>query len=470
MNAQLAFLIGYSILLIGLGLAIGRVVKSTGLFFVAGRRLGPGLLFATLLAANIGAGSTVGTAGLGYRDGLSAWWWVGSAGIGSLLLAFWIGPRIWKVAAGNDLRTVGDYLEHRYGPSVRGVIATLLWFLTLVILAGQLIAISTILDVVAGVPRTLGCVIGGVVMTTYFAAGGLLTSAWVNAVQIVVLLAGFAIALPMSLAAAGGWSAVMATEAASTPGYLSFWRGGGSGWIFVAMIVPAFIVSPGIVQKVYGARDERAIRLGVAANGLVLLAFACVPPLLGMIARVHHPELANHELALATVLVYELPLAVGTLGLAAVFSAEVSSCDAILFMLSTSLSQDLYRRFLNPGASDARVLQVARGAAVGGGVLGVILAIGIPTVILALTAFYSVLSVSLFVPIVAGLHLRRAGTPEALASIAVGISTLAAVHLATGGRGWGAWTPALIALLASGVGFGLVALARLRTAPRLSGG
>jgi len=459
-NLQLAFLIGYSILLIVLGLAVGRLVKSTGVFFVAGRKLSPALLFATLLAANIGAGSTVGATGLGYRDGLSAWWWVGSAGIGSLFLAFWIGPKIWRIAYDHDLRTVGDYLEHRYGPSVRAVIATLLWFLTLVILAGQLIAISTILNVVAEVPRVWGCIVGGIVMTTYFAAGGLLTSAWVNAVQIVVLLAGFGVALPMALAAAGGWDAVLATQAAATPGYVSFWRGGGSGWIFAAMIVPAFIVSPGILQKVYGARDACAIRIGVAANGLVLLLFAFVPPLLGMIARVHHPDLTNHELALATVLVHELPVAVGTLGLAAVFSAEVSSCDAILFMLSTSLSQDLYRRFVSPSASDARVLQVARLAAIGGGALGVLLAIVIPTVIQALSAFYSVLSVCLFVPIVAGLYTRRAGTPEALSAIGTGVAALAAVHLATGGIGFGAWTPALVGLVVSGLGFSLLALAR----------
>ena len=89
--------------------------------------LGPGLLFATFLAANIGAGSTIGAAGLGYRDGLAAWWWVGSAGIGSLVLALWVGPRIRRIAAEHDLRTVGDFLEWRYDRRVRAIIAVLLW-------------------------------------------------------------------------------------------------------------------------------------------------------------------------------------------------------------------------------------------------------------------------------------------------------------------------------------------------------
>src|SRR5438093_11385649 len=110
----LLIIVIYSAAQIAFGLWIARRVRGSGDFFVAGRRLGPGLLFATLLAANIGAGSTVGATGLGYRDGLSAWWWVGSAAAGSLLLAFTVGPRVWRVARDGELRTVGDFLEHRY--------------------------------------------------------------------------------------------------------------------------------------------------------------------------------------------------------------------------------------------------------------------------------------------------------------------------------------------------------------------
>ena len=89
---------------------------------MADRKLGALLLFSTVLAANIGVGSTVGAAGLGYRDGLSAWWWVGSAAVGTAILALWVGPRIWRVATEHGLYTVGDYLEHRYGGPVRALV------------------------------------------------------------------------------------------------------------------------------------------------------------------------------------------------------------------------------------------------------------------------------------------------------------------------------------------------------------
>jgi len=462
-TVQLGVLLLYCAGLIGLGVWIGRRVDSSGSFFVADRRLGAPLLFATVLAANIGAGSTVGAAGLGYRDGLSAWWWVGSAGIGTLVLGIWVGPRIWRVASRHGLLTVGDFLEHRYGRSVRAVIASLLWLGTLAILAGQLIAMAEILEAVTGAPRWAGALIGGLVMTAYFRAGGLLASAWINLVQLVVLVLGFAVAVPWALSAAGGWQAVVAAAPTGQSDYFHFLEGGGSGWIYLALLGPAFIVSPGLIQKVYGALDERAIRRGLVGAGMALMLFAFAPTVLGMIARVYDPGLSRPEQALPLVLTAGLPGVLGLLGLAAVFSAELSSADAILFMLSTSLSRDLYKRFLRPGATDERVLRVAREAAVGGGILGVGLALVLPTVIGSLTIFYSLLSVSLFVPVVAGLYTRQPGLAEALWAIGAGVAALIAARLGGSADLARLLDPTLIGIVVSAIVFGLLTILRERT-------
>jgi SSS family solute:Na+ symporter len=462
MTLQLVLLLGYSALLVGLGLWIGRRVSGTKDFFVAGRRLGPGLIFSTMLAANIGGGSTVGATGLGYRDGLSAWWWVGSAAMGSIVLALWIGPRIRRTAERHDLKTVGDFLELRYGRNVRAIASLLLWTGSLAIPAGQLIAISTILNVVTGLPKYAGCLVGGAVVIAYFTAGGLLTSAWVNMVQLTVKLAGFAIALPLALHAIGGWTALTAVRA-DDPSYWNPWHGGESGWMYLALLGPAFIVSPGLLQKIYGARDDRAVRLGVGLNALGLLLYAGIPPLMGIIARARFPELPNHELALPMVLMHGVPPLVGSLGLAAVFSAEISAADAGLFMLTTSLSQDLYKRFLNPAADDRRVLLVTRAAAIGCGAIAIALAIVSPTIIGVIGVFYGLLGVSLFVPILAGFYVGRAGTPEAMASMLSGVATMVAVQFTTAGRGIFGLTPALAGLAAASLGFLVVFISRSRT-------
>jgi solute:Na+ symporter, SSS family len=443
---QVLLLVGYAIGLAVLGFVIGRRVTGTSSFMVAGRGLGPGLLFATMLAANIGAGSTVGAASLGYRFGLSAWWWVGSAGIGSVVLGLWIGPRLRRIAATHDLRTVGDFLEWRYDHRVRLVITALLWCATLAIMAAQLIALAWVLNVVGGWPKWAGCVAGGLLMTVYFTAGGLLSTAWVNLVQLAVLLVGFGLAVPLGWSAAGGLEGLHTLQVPD-----AYWHLGqhdSSGWIYLAMLGPAFIVSPGLVQKVFAARDDRSVRVGVVGMGVVLLAFAMVPPLLGMLARVLHPDLTQMDMALPMLLLHDLPPWVGLAGLAALVSAEVSSADAALFMLSTSFSQDIYKRFIRRDATDEEVLRVARLAAVAGGVLGVTLALVAESVIDALGIFYTLLSVSLFVPVLAGLFARRVGSNDALAAIAAGVLAVGVTSLMTGFPAW--WlTPAMIGLTAA---------------------
>lgn len=449
----LLIIVLYSAIQVALGLWIARRVRGTGDFFVAGRQLGPGLLFATLLAPNIGVGSTVGAAGLGYQNGLAAWWWVGSAGIGSAVLALWVGPRIWRVAAAHDLRTVGDFLEWRYDARVRAIMAVLLWIGTVAILAGQLIGIAWILEVVTGAPKFVGCALGGVLVIVYFAAGGLVSSAAVNVVQLTVKMVGFFVALPIVIGAAGGMTAMH--DGLADPALWNAWQNGTSGWMYAALLAPNFIVSPGLVQKVYGARDERTVRVGVGLNAVALFAYALIPALMGMAARVLHPELANRELALPLLFMHDVPFAIGALGLAAVFSAEVSAADATLFMLATSLSKDLYKRFVRPDANDAQVLFSARAAAVCGGVFAIAVAFVSKTIIDALSLFYTIVGVSLFVPLIAGLYVRRARASDALTAIGGGL--IAFVGGEMSGRADGL-TPPMLGVIAAAAAFTLSVL------------
>ena len=324
MSLTLLLLVAYSLLMAAIGLWIGRQVRATGDFFVAGRRLGPALIFATFLAGNIGAGSTVGAAGLGFRDGLSAWWWNASAGVGCLVLAFSVGPRMWRESVAHGDLTVGDFLERRYGRDLRLAVAILIWVGTLSILAAQIIGMSTVFQVVAGASKFAGCVLGAALVSVYFVAGGLLSSAYVNLVQLAVKLVGFALVAPMVMALAGGWAAI-----AADPARMDVLAGGSpqSGWRLLFFLGPAFVVSPGLIQKAFGARDERAVTTGIALNGVVLLAFAALPTIIGMSAYVLHPEI-NKDLAFAT-MASELTPVLGALALAAVFSAEASAADAV---------------------------------------------------------------------------------------------------------------------------------------------
>jgi SSS family solute:Na+ symporter len=455
---QLTALVVYSAILVGLGAWIGRRVGSTEGFFVSDRNLGPWLLAATLLAANIGASATVGATGLAYQVGAAAWWWSGSAGIGSLLLAFVVGPRIWRSAKQHNLLTVGDFLEFHYGSRVRNLSAVVIWLGGYVILGGQIKGAGEVLAAAGHISLTSGCAVAALVMAAYFVTGGLRSAASVNVLQLAVKLIGFAVATPVALAAAGGLEHAIgvhpnATQFLSSPSP-------NAGWPALFLLAPAFLISPGILQKVYGARDERSVRMGVGINAIGLLVFATLPVLCGLAARAMFPALERADQALPRLMTEGLPLWLGGLALAAVFSAEMSAGDAVLFMLSTSGARDLYRGIVKPSASDRELLTATRILAVIAALVGLWLTTKWTSVVDALALFYSLLGAALTGPILGALF-RPASSTAALASIVAGVATT----LLTRWMGWSySWMgPAFWGLAANLLTYLLAGLVSART-------
>ena len=449
----LIVLIVYGLMIIIPALMFSRYVRRVEDFFVAGRKLNSTLLFSTLLAANIGAGSTVGAAALGFTTGLSAWWWVGSAGIGSLVLAFTVGPRIRNYAARHNFLTVGDFLEYRYDRKVKGIVILILWLGGLAILAGQLMAFSRILEVVAGTGKATGSILGGIVVITYFSATGLKGTAWINMFQLMVKGAGFLLALPLAMAAMGGWDAFVSgvqLRSMEIDGYSNFFGEGSANVLhYLVLLVPSFIVSPGILQKIYGAKDDRTVRIGIAANGVSLLLFSFFPVLLGMMAAVSLSGLSHPDLALPSIITEMVPFWVGALLLAAIFSAEISSADAVLFMLSTSLGKDLYKTFINPDAGEKRMLRASRITSVSAGAIAVVFAIVLPSVISALEIFYSLLSASLFVPLIWGLYHSKPGSKACVMAISASLLLTVIIHFLSNGKGFFLLSPVAFGILSS---------------------
>jgi len=464
---HLFLLIVYSVGVIGLGLWASRFVRGSSEFFVGGRSLGPMLLMSSMLAANIGAASTVGVAGKAYQEGISAWWWVGSAGIGSLLFALTVAPALWRLAKAQQFYTTGDYLEFRYGAAIRTCLSIVICVAALTLLAGQLLAGATILKLIVGIPLWAGALVGAAIMTIYFAAGGLLGSAWVNGLQLFVMLAGFLMALPVALEQAGGLASVTRPPGAPST-FATFFHssGPGSGWMFLVLTAPSFLISPGLIQKAYSAKSEAALKLGIGLNAVVLMAFAVVPVLFGMAARSAVPGIANPNDVLPTFLMTQLPAWLGALALSAVFSTEVDTCDTILFMLSTAISKDVYKRHINPAASDAQLLRVARISAAAGGAAGVILSLVVGTVLGAVTIFYQVMVVTFFVPIVGGLYVHGMSTRAAAASIVAGLLGLLAAWLViTPAFRWA--DPVLVGLFAAvGAAASVIVAGRGQLAPQ----
>lgn len=434
----------YALFLIGVGAFMSRKVKTADDFFVGGRRLGPALLFITLIAPNIGAGSTVGVAGLGFKAGISAVWWIAASAVGTFILAFVIGPLIWAAAKKYNFYTLGDYFEYRYSKNFRGLISLLMVVGTVAIFAGQLMGIAWILSVVADISKNWGILIAAIVIILYFCTGGLLSAAYVNIIEVFVKLAGFLVAVPFVMNFVGGWqglqlkAAANLANAAAADNYFSL-TGMGAGPIigFFLMLTPSFFLSPALIGKIYSAKDKGTIRLSTFLCGFVMLIFSVVPVLLGMAAYAMFPGLTQGDLALPYVMKECMPFWASAIALAAIFSAEISAADAVLYMITASFSNDLYKSFINPSITDAELLRVSRIVTVAAGIAGVVLAGALPSVISALSIFYSLMSVSLTAPLLFGLFSRKASTASAFWAAGSGVFCVIVLQLFNGGSGFG---------------------------------
>lgn len=443
MNLYLVSIIGYAVLLIGIGWFIGKHVKNASDFFVGNRQFSWKLLFTTLIAANIGAGSTVGVTGLAFKHGVSSWWWIGCSAMGSVLLAYIVGPKIWAIGKKYNLYTMGDYLDLRYARIFRGITSSMMVIGTLALFSGQLIGISWILNVVAAIDKTTGIIIGALVVTLYFMAGGILSATIVNIVEVAVIFAGFCLAAPFALNSIGGWPALENAVAlnladpAKTEAYFA-WDGIGSTTIvgYFLMLVPAFCISPGLIGKIYSAENVRAVKIGTMLNALVQFAFAFLPMILGICAFAAFPNLGNAELALPMAMKELMPFGVSALALAAIFAAEVSTADSVLFMLATSISKDLYKTFVRPEATDEELLKFTRVVTLCCGFAGILLALMMPNIITALTIFYSLMTVSMGAPFLFGLFSERASVQGASISAMFGVLTTVGLTFLNDGEGF----------------------------------
>lgn len=428
MNIYIVAIVLYIAVLIFVSYIASKKVKGGEDFMVGGRKLSTGLIFSTLIGGNIGAGSTIGITGLAYTSGISAAWWMIASGIGSVILAFFVGPKIWELSKKYNLMTCGDFLDKRYSKYFKGIFSTMMFIGTLALFAAQLMGVAWILNVVLGTSKPVGVLVGAVVVTIYFAFGGLVSSAYVGVLKLVIVLAGFLLALPFALSSVGGFSGLHTLVAANygnaeqTASFFSFFGLGLPiiiGYFF--MLTPSFFVSPGLIGIVYGAKDKSAIRKGTMLNAAVQFVFAFVPAIIGMCAFAMFPTLESQDLALPTAMTELMPMAVSAIALAAIFAAEISTADTVLYMLNGSFTNDIYKTFVNPNLSDEGVLKMSRGVTIVGGVLGVIIALYLSSIISALTIFYTLMSVSLTAPLLFGLFSTRPTAAAASVSAISGV-------------------------------------------------
>ena len=363
--------------------------KTTTDYFLAGRSLPWWAIGASLIAANISAEQIIGMSGSGYAIGLAIASYEWMAALTLLIVAKFLLPIFLK----NNVSTMPEFLQQRYGPAVRSLMAVFWLALYIFVNVTSILWLGSIaVHAVTGVDQMTALVIIGVFALVYQLWGGLKAVALTDIVQVTLLVAGgltiTAIALSriggdhgVSLDGVGaGFADLMARYpekfhmilGRDSPHYkelpgLSVLIGG--MWI---MNLSYWGFNQYIIQRALAART-----LGEAQNGIAFAAYLklLMPVIVvapGLSALILAPHLGKPDQAYPEMLKLLPP---GLLGLvfAALVAAIIASLAAKINSIATIFTLDVYRPF-RPNTTDKDLVKIGRLAAIAATGIGILAA------------------------------------------------------------------------------------------------
>jgi solute:Na+ symporter, SSS family len=394
-------------------------VKTKADYLVAGRSLPAFVLVFTLLSSWIGSGSLLGGAENAYSHGFVALWQAGGGWVG-LLLIYFIAPRARRFAQ----FTIPDLLEARYSQAARvlGVIAVL--FAYTAITSYQLIGGGDILHLLfpTVITADLGKYILAAFVIVFTAIAGMSSVAYMDVFIGLLATVTLIIALPVLTHGAGGWGAVHQALPAThfqVFGDLSFIQA-------LELAVPTLLLMLGnqaMYQKFFSAKSERDARVAVIGwvIGTVILETVIVALAVVGSAVYRGGEIAQRPREiLAFSALHGLPAWLGALMMGAIFAKIVSTANNYLFSPATNLVNDVFVRYIEPGASNKRILIISRLMVALLGIWALYQALHTGSVLKMTLYAYTVYSAALTPVILAAFYSRRANAPGAVSAIAAG--------------------------------------------------
>lgn len=399
------------------GLLAGRGIKSMKDYAVADKSFGSMVIFATLSASFIGGGFSMGNAEKVFLIGIANIVALWGFSLKEILVATFIAPRMVRYP---DAISVGDIMEPHYGKEARIFSGIFGVALCAGILGAQIGAMGYIFNLFLGIDRTLGILIGCGIVIAYATFGGMRSVVWTDVIQFVVLTVGIPLTLYFGVNAAGGWERV----AAQVPeGHLRLPTEPGAlitlSALFLTFLLGETLVPP-YVQRLLIGRSAGHVSKGTLMSGLFSIPFFAVTGLIGLVALALDPSL-NPNLAMPFVIKSALhPLAQGVV-IAAVISIIMSSADSFLNGAAIAFSNDIVRPLRRTPLEAGTELKLARLITLGVGILSILFAVSIESLLDILIYAYNFWAPTVLVPLAAAILGFRATRRRFVAGAMAGI-------------------------------------------------
>lgn len=417
----LATIIGYLIVLFAFGLRITRRLKREEDFLVAGRTLTAPVLVGTLLASWIGSGDIFSVADLSYNHGYSSL--IGSSGgwLG-IIIVFFIAGRVRRFGQ----FTVPDILEARYNKWARilATITTIIAYVTIV--SYQFRGGGWILNIITEgkVSEKQGIILVAVFVITYTLLAGMLSVAYLDIFNGLIMIGGIFLALPFLIHQVGGLDHIVANVTPRQHAFL-----GNMTWLqAMGYFVPTLLLALGngnMYQRFFSAKDEKEAKKSVVGWVIGVILLGLVLQSLAVVGSSYFKGLPAEDAGKIILFVAHkgVPVAVGCALMAAIVAIIISTANSFLLVPATNVIRDVYQRFINPDLPDKKMILFSRLTVIVLGVIAYSLISFFPRILDAAYAAYTVYGAGITPALIAVFFWKRATVAGGILSISGGMAT-----------------------------------------------
>ncbi|MGG0658535.1 sodium/pantothenate symporter [Rummeliibacillus pycnus] len=399
-------------------------------YFLGGRNMGGFLLAMTMMATYGSASSFIGGPGVAYNKGLG---WV-LLSMAQLPAGYYVlmvlGKKFAIISRKLKAITLIDFLRERYRSNVVVIVSAISIIIFLFSsMAAQWIGGARLVESLTGWHYSTALFVFAIVVLIYVIIGGFRAVALTDAVQGTVMLLGSIIILVGTIIAGGGISNIMADLVAENPKLVSPFGADDSltplyvstFWILIGIGV---IGLPQIAVRAMAYKNSKsmhtAIIIGTIAIGTVMFGMH----LTGVLARPVIPGIEIGDKVMPMLTLKVLPPFLAGIVLAAPMAAIISTVNALLMLVSSTIVKDIYLNFIKPNAKDNEIKKISFMVTAIIGVIVIIVSLRPPDLLVWLNLFSFGGLESVFVwPVVFGLYWKKGNKYGAITSMIIGLTS-----------------------------------------------
>ncbi|RPJ61969.1 MAG: hypothetical protein EHM23_04980 [Acidobacteria bacterium] len=425
-----------------LGTWLGRGQKTINDYFLAGKRIPMWAISLSIVATETSTLTFIGAPAIAYTGNLTFLQLAFGYIIGKVLVSVFLIPAYFK----GEIQTAYQLLQARFGQAVR-TLSSLLFVVTRGLSDGvRLFATGLVLAAITDMTDLTTMVVIGAITVVYTYFGGMKAVIWTDVVQLFIYIGGAIVAVVLLLdRIPGGWTEIVAAAdplnkfqfldfTFDITRTFTFWSGliGGAFLTFATHGSDQMMV-----QRYLACGSKRDSQVALILSGVIVffqfVLFLVIGVMLFAFYRHFPPAQAIKEVdqVFPLFIVNHMPAGLSGLVVAAVFAAAMSTLSSCLNSLSSSTTNDFYRVYFVPTASDSHYLRVSRFFTLAWGAVLVavsMLARNWGSVLLAGLTIQSMTMGAVLGIFLLGLGSRRANQASALAGMIAALAAMLFVH------------------------------------------